>query len=505
LRKHKQRALEPEGRCQREHHDSGDQLDHLARDILRRDLDGALTANPSPSKNRKSSNEVNDMKNTTLALTIWAAFGLASLGCAQSFNIIYSFTNPSIGADITGTPYIGSGGVLYATSGAGGSGTACSSGCGTVFSLTPPVPPATTWTEATIYSLQGSDGEFPYSGVIPGANGTLLGTTTQGGSTINVHCAAGCGVFFQLTPPAEQGESWTNQVLFNFPVPDKTPHGLVLGPANVLYGAATYGGSQGCGGLGCGSLYELEPPAATGENWTRTPIHQFSGGLDGEYPNSPLVLGASGTLYGTFEVQGATEWGGAYELIPPTPPSTLWTFQRLYSFKGEIDGEDPLGALTAGPNGILYGTTSYGGPGCGSGGCLGTVFSLTPPAETGGTWQKAGLYAFKGGVNDGAFPISPGANLAVAADGSIYGVTLAGGGTGCGGSGCGVLFHLTPPAAPGGGPWTETILHSFTGGADGQNPQFAPAIDAGGVVYGVSNGAGTACGTTCGAVYQYVP
>jgi hypothetical protein len=135
---------------------------------------------------------------------------------------------------------------------------------------------------------------------------------------------------------------------------------------------------------------------------------------------------------------------------------------------------------------------------------LGTVFSLTPPAETGGTWQKAGLYAFKGGVNDGAFPISPGANLAVAADGSIYGVTLAGGGTGCGGSGCGVLFHLTPPAAPGAS-WTETILHSFTGGADGQNPQFAPAIDANGVLYGVSNGAGTACGTTCGAVYQYVP
>jgi hypothetical protein len=42
LRKHKQRALEPEGRCQREHHDSGDQFDHLARDILRRNLDGAL-------------------------------------------------------------------------------------------------------------------------------------------------------------------------------------------------------------------------------------------------------------------------------------------------------------------------------------------------------------------------------------------------------------------------------------------------------------------------------
>jgi hypothetical protein len=159
------------------------------------------------------------------------ALGLASSSYSQTFNIIYSFTNPSVGADITGTPYIGPGGVLYATSGAGGSGAACSGQCGTVFSLTPPVPPATTWSEATVYSFQGSDGEFPDSGVIAGADGTLLGTTLVGGSTLNFHCPAGCGVVFQLTPPAQQGATWTNQVLYDLLVVDKNPHGLVMGAA----------------------------------------------------------------------------------------------------------------------------------------------------------------------------------------------------------------------------------------------------------------------------------
>jgi hypothetical protein len=232
-------------------------------------------------------------------------------------------------------------------------------------------------------------------------------------------------------------------------------------------------------------------------------IHEFSGGRGGQFPNAPLVLGGTGALYGTFQTEVVYQWGGVFALSPPQAPATAWTFSRLYSFSGATDGESPTAGLTIGPNGTLYGTTIFGGPGCGSDGCMGTVFSLTPPAEPGGTWKKMTLYSFKGGANDGALPSSPGANLAVASDGSLYGVTPNGGGTGCG-NGCGVLFHLTPPAG-GDAPWTETILHIFGASTDGQNPQFAPAIDSNGVVYGVATGAGTACGTTCGAVYQYIP
>ena len=210
------------------------------------------------------------MKKSVSASSFFVAIGLASSGYSQTFNIIYSFTNPSAGADITGTPYIGPGGILYATSGAGGSGTACSGQCGTVFSLTPPVPPATTWTAATVYSFQGSDGEFPDSGVIAGANGTLLGTTLVGGSTVNFHCPAGCGVVFQLTPPGQQGGAWTNHVLYDLLVVDKNPHGLVMGSGGVLYAPAQYGGNEGgqvCDGLGCGSVmsWNLPPPAEAGQ------------------------------------------------------------------------------------------------------------------------------------------------------------------------------------------------------------------------------------------------
>jgi hypothetical protein len=124
----------------------------------------------------------------------------------------------------------------------------------------------------------------------------------------------------------------------------------------------------------------------------------------------------------------------------------------------------------------------------------------------GDTWKYTGIHVFTGGSNDGAFPQSNGTNLAVAGDGTIYGVTPFGGGTGCGGDGCGVLFMLTPPVVDGGA-WTETILHIFTGGSDGLEPQFAPVIGSNGTLYGVTDGgAGTACfGGGCGVVYQYVP
>src|ERR1700680_3058139 len=84
-------------------------------------------------------------------------------------------------------------------------------GCGTVFSLTPPSMTGAAWTEAVLYAFQGMpDGIRPFTGVMPGANGTLLGTTISGGSP---QCTYGCGTLFQLTPPAAPGENWTEQIL----------------------------------------------------------------------------------------------------------------------------------------------------------------------------------------------------------------------------------------------------------------------------------------------------
>jgi hypothetical protein len=47
---------------------------------------------------------------------------------------------------------------------------------------------------------------------------------------------------------------------------------------------------------------------------------------------------------------------------------------------------------------------------------------------------------------------------------------------------------MTPPGAPG-GPWNETVIHSFSG-SDGAGPQASLAIDKNGVLYGTTIGGG---------------
>jgi hypothetical protein len=61
--------------------------------------------------------------------------------------------------------------------------------------------------------------------------------------------------------------------------------------------------------------------------------------------------------------------------------------------------------------------------------------------------------------------------------------------------GCGTVFKLTPPTAPG-GTWTETILHSFSGqNGDGATPLAGLTLSAAGVLYGTTAGGGAGAGT----------
>jgi hypothetical protein len=95
------------------------------------------------------------------------------------------------------------------------------------------------------------------------------------------------------------------------------------------------------------------------------------------------------------------------------------------------------------------------------------------------------LYEFKG-PPDGANPSS-----GLVTDGAaLYGTTVVGGiintSEDQGRNGCGTVFALTPPAAPD-GPWTEQILHSFAGGADGCGPANGVVIGSGGVLYGTTS------------------
>src|SRR5579862_125040 len=87
----------------------------------------------------------------------------------------------------------------------------------------------------------------------------------------------------------------------------------------------------------------------------------------------------------------------------------------------------------------------------------------------------------------------------------LYGTTYGGGILNCGAAGCGVVFELTPSSS---GPWTETLLHEFSGAADGALPDAGLAIDPHGRLYGTTtNGGELSCnnGGGCGVVFTLMP
>jgi uncharacterized repeat protein (TIGR03803 family) len=167
---------------------------------------------------------------------------------------------------------------------------------------------------------------------------------------------------------------------------------------------------------------------------------------------------------------------------------TTGTETVLYSFTGGNDGQDPEAGLIMDATGNLYGTTAYGGgTGCGGFGC-GVVFKLdTTGAET-------VLYSFSGG-NDGQ---DSEAGLIMDATGNLYGTTNSGGAFNFG-----VVFKLDTTG-------TETVLYSFTGGADGATPEGSLISDSSGALYGTTqNGGDSNCksqyGFGCGVVFKLIP
>lgn len=152
----------------------------------------------------------------------------------------------------------------------------------------------------------------------------------------------------------------------------------------------------------------------------------------------------------------------------------------LYSFPSlGSNGANPDGGLIFDSAGNMYGVTELGGQticsrstyGCG------VVYEMSPNG-TGG-WMETPLYAFTG-LTDGNFPTN---NLVMDAVGNLYGVTVTGGDSLCNSPyGCGVVFELTPGSSG----WTETVLHTFTGGiTDGTGPNSLIG-DAAGNLYGTT-------------------
>jgi len=128
----------------------------------------------------------------------------------------------------------------------------------------------------------------------------------------------------------------------------------------------------------------------------------------------------------------------------------------------------------------------------------GGIYELSPPSVAGGPWVETTLYTFST-EGEGGHPM---AGVIRDASNNLYGTTYSGGkGTG---QGFGVVFKLTPPESPGGA-WTETVLHSFGGIANGDGADSsAELVLLNRTLYGTTTGGGVVlcCGFAGGTVFS---
>ncbi len=331
--------------------------------------------------------------------------------------------------------------------------------------VTTPLAQARTY--KVLYTFTGgTDGALPYAGLIRDSQGNLYGTTENGG---NSACQGGCGVVFKVDT------SGNETVLYSFTggADGWAPlAGLIRDAQGNLYGTTFAGGHiSGCGGSGCGVVFKLDTAGQ------ETALYSFKGGADGATPYAGLIRDAQGNLYGT--AGGGHSGNGVVFKVSQAGKETV-----LYSFCPEgrpcKDGAVPLAGLIWDSKGNLYGTTQVGGKSRD-----GVVFELSPARK------ETVLHSFTGG-NDGVYPE---AGVIRDTQGNLYGTTWAGGA-----HDGGTVFELSPTGK-------ETVLYSFTGAADGRLPTAGVIRDAQGNLYGTTSRAGNVsdCGSGCGVVFEVSP
>jgi uncharacterized repeat protein (TIGR03803 family) len=253
--------------------------------------------------------------------------------------------------------------------------------------------------------------------------------------------------------------------------------------AGNLYGSTFEGGAHGFG-----TVFKLD------KNGDETLLFNFNDSPSGGFPSQSLIRDASGNFYGVA-LEGSGGSGVIFKLTPRGKETVL------YNFVGGQNNnpKDPQGGLLLDTAGNLYGTTISGGvsscntqerPYCG------TVFKLAPNRKL------TILHSFTG-KSDGA---GPSGDLIMDSTGNLYGTAFTGGDLECtlgDKPGCGVVFKLDTSGK-------ETVLHRFTGKADGAGPSGSLLMDGAGNLYGsasVGGEFGGQCGVTgedlgCGTIFK---
>lgn len=352
---------------------------------------------------------------------------------------------------------------------AGGPGTSMPAGLGASMSARP--PSRNRRSEFVLYYFHHDYGARPRSGLTVGPGGSLFGTTSRGGSLGCMGERGSCGTVYIMS---NTDSGYIGFLLYRFCSERGCADGA-LPYADVTFdkSGAMYGTTYEGGAHNHGVVFKLTP--RRNGSYRESVLYSFcpkAGCKAGSNPRSALILEASGAIYGTTLHGGSKNGGVVFKL---TPSSSGYTESVLHEFAG-ADGLYPEAGVVADAGGALYGTTSGGGSGCDTG--CGVVFKLTPNRSQ---YTETVLHEFAGG-DDGSYPY---AQLLLDKRGNLFGVTAEGGGSGCNGNGCGVVFEMKHAGTA----YSESVLHAF-GGADGSDPVATLLFGTRGELYGTTSSGG---------------
>jgi uncharacterized repeat protein (TIGR03803 family) len=405
------------------------------------------------------------------------------LTVAGEFTVIHQFVVSSLsdGARPVGLT-LGSDGNFYGTTISGGNPDAnCAfsavCGYGTVFRMTP------SGILTTLHRFSaGGGGAYPQSLLTPGNDGNFYGTTTNGG-------AAGGGTIFRIAPAGTvttlyafplnrfgsanpqtaplasaadgslYGVDANSDTVFRFslqgavtmlhtfhsPSEGARPLGVTQAADGLFYGA-TADGIGPAGSFGPGGVFAINPAGMT------TMVYHFTSGVAGVVPSAPLVQASDGNFYGTTASGGPYNRGTIFRVTP------AGQFSVIYNFTGGFDGGDARD-LVQGRDGHLYGTTFFFGAFN-----EGVMFRVTLDG------RFTVLHAFSH-ARDGGHPAG---GLTLGTDGNFYGTIHP-----FSEPGNGTIYRATPSG-------DVTVLHVFTGGADGFVPDGHLIAASDGALYGIA-------------------
>ena len=329
----------------------------------------------------------------------------------------------------------------------------------------------------------------PVGNLVLGADGALYGVAGPATSVTG-------GVIYRTTP---DGSSVSTLYQLREDDAVSPGGGLVLASDGLLYGTTRLGRPSELNGAG--TIYRIATAgtgfqiihrfaAVTATNQDSNPIN-----IDGAYPESELVEGADGYLYGVARAGGPNGTGTIFKISRDgTDFKLLYSFAAVTSAVSSgltvtVDGAAPTGPLVAGADNYFYGTASLGGTNG-----RGTVFRI---AFDGTGFQV--LHHFSATVTDtttglpenadGATPLG---GLTDGGDGFFYGTTAQGGA-----DGGGVIYAIPADGS------SFTVLHSFVG-TDGARPVAELLVASSGQLYGTTAGGGvntSGTATTLGTIF----